>query len=100
MSVLVTLKAEGDPAKLVALNEANPQRIRDVAARGKQAGAIHHAFWANGSTVLVVDEWPDAETFQKFFAASTDIPPIMAESGVTAEPEITFWERIELGDEF
>ena len=100
MSVLMTLKVDGDVAKLIADNQANPQRIQDVSARGKAAGAIHHAFWSNGSTVLVVDEWPDAESFQKFFAAETDIPKIMADAGVTTQPEITFWQRVELGDEF
>lgn len=100
MTVLMTLKVEGDADKLVALSKANPQRLQDVSADGKAHGALHHAFYANGSTIFVVDEWPDEASFQKFFEANTDIPKVMSEVGVTAQPEITFWHKLDTGDDF
>ena len=49
---------------------------------------------------MVVDEWPDAESFQAFFAeARSEIEPLMREIGVTSEPEITFWRKLESHDE-
>ena len=48
---------------------------------------------------MVVDEWPDAESFQRFFEADQpNIGPLMQEVG-TGEPEITFWRKLETGDE-
>jgi hypothetical protein len=48
----------------------------------------------------VVDEWPDAESFQAFFASEQEnIGPLMAQVA-TGEPEITFWRKLETGDDF
>jgi hypothetical protein len=39
---------------------------------------------------MVVDEWPDAETFLRFFAQEQEaIDPLMKQVA-TGEPEITF----------
>lgn len=100
MSVIMTLKVQGDPDKLLANSKANPDLFPGISQRGREYGALHHRFLVSGNTVLVVDEWVDAESFQKFFAASPEIQQIMADAGVTTEPEITFWEKLDLGDEF
>ena len=38
--------------------------------------------------------------FQKFFEASDEIRAIMAEIGVTSEPEVTFWHALDTLDDF
>lgn len=100
MSVIMTLKVRADADKMLANSKDNPDLFPGIAERGREYGALHHRFLVSGDTVLVVDEWPDAESFQKFFAASPEIQKIMADAGVTTEPEITFWETLDLGDEF
>jgi quinol monooxygenase YgiN len=100
MSVFMTLKVQGDPAKLLAIAKDQPELFPSVSARGREHGALHHQFLVSGDTILVLDEWVDAESFQKFFAASPEIQQIMADAGVTTAPEITFWERLDVGDEF
>ena len=49
---------------------------------------MHHRFFANeaGGEVLVVDEWPDAASFMRFFESSPDIGEMMSEAGVTEQP--------------
>jgi hypothetical protein len=48
---------------------------------------------------MVVDEWPDAESFKRFFEGEQDtIGPMMAEV-TTSEPEVTFWRKLETHDE-
>jgi hypothetical protein len=48
---------------------------------------------------MVVDEWPSAESFQQFYAAEeAAIGPLMAELGA-GQPEITFWRKLETGDD-
>lgn len=94
MSVLMILRVAGDPQAFAA----DQAKIKEVAARGAAAGGIRHRFFTNGSEILVVDEWPDAESFQNFFASTPEIPEIMAAAGVTAEPTIEFWERMDVDD--
>ena len=49
---------------------------------------------------MVVDEWPDPESFQSFFAeARSEIEPMMRDVGATSEPEVTFWRKLESHDE-
>ena len=49
---------------------------------------------------MVVDEWPDPETFQHFFEeARPRIEPMMGASGMQGEPEVTFWRKLETGDD-
>ena len=102
MSVLMTLRVKGDPAKLEEFAAADPDKIRGIADRGKQRGAIHHAFYgSDDGEILVLDEWDSAESFQAFFEAEAgEIQPLMQQVGVTAEPEITFWRKLESRDEF
>jgi hypothetical protein len=49
---------------------------------------------------MVVDEWPDEETFHKFFESEPEIKDIMTAAGASGPPEITFWTRLDVGDEF
>ena len=50
---------------------------------------------------MVVDEWPDPESFQAFFAEQQpQIDPIMQEAGITNDPEVVFWRRLETHDEY
>jgi hypothetical protein len=49
--------------------------------------------------VLVVDEWPDEASFQAFFAASPEIQDVIAAAGPSGPPEITFWTKLDTGDE-
>jgi hypothetical protein len=48
---------------------------------------------------MAVDEWPDAESFQAFFdEAQPDIGPVMQATGVTSQPNVTFWRTLETND--
>jgi hypothetical protein len=50
---------------------------------------------------MAVDEWPDAESFQAFFGSvGDDVGFLLGEVGVTGEPEITVWRKLETGDDY
>ncbi len=100
MAVLMTLRVKGDVAKLEQLWKDEPELIRTVGERSKVAGAIHHAFWKGDGEILVVDEWPDEQSFHAFFADSPEIPQIMERCGVTTEPQVEFWSRAKVDDSF
>ena len=48
----------------------------------------------------MTDEWETPEGFQRFFESSPEIPKLMADAGVTSEPEITFWHELDTADRF
>jgi hypothetical protein len=103
MSVIMGLRISVDPDKFLEAANSNPDRLTKISEQAKQHGAIHHAFYANeaGGDVLVVDEWPDAESFQRFFQEMGEpIGQMMQEAGVTSEPRPEFWRELDTPDKF
>ena len=101
MSVIMTLRAKGDPKKLEERAADNPDAIRGIAERAKEHGVIAHRFYGtDDGQIMVVDEWPDPQSFQAFFEQEqSTIQPMMEAVGVTAQPEVTFWRKLETHDE-
>jgi heme-degrading monooxygenase HmoA len=101
MSVIMTFRVNGDPGRLEEAAGANPDAMRALADRAKERGLIAHRFYgSDDGRIMVVDEWPDAESFQAFFEDNRDeIEPMMRDVGATGEPEITFWRKLETHDE-
>jgi quinol monooxygenase YgiN len=101
MSVIVTLRMKGDPKRLEEIASQNPDRVKTIADKGKEAGAIAHRFYgSDDGQIMVIDEWPDAESFQGFFQdQAPNIQPLMQDTGVEGEPVVTIWHKLETGDE-
>ena len=99
MAILMTLKVPADSDKLLQFTKDNPDALRNISDKAKPYGVISHKFYASGGEVLVVDEWPDEASFQAFFAAAPEIQDLMAAAAATAEPEVTFWTKLDTGDE-
>jgi hypothetical protein len=48
---------------------------------------------------MVIDEWPDEESFQRFFDSQQDaIGPLIQQAGVTMEPQVRFWRVLDTPD--
>ena len=101
MSVIMTLRANGDPAQLERRAAGNPDAMRAISDRAKEHGLIALRFYgSDDGQIMVVDEWPDPDSFRAFFEEMrAEIEPLMREVGVTAEPEVTFWRKLESHDE-
>ena len=102
MSVIMGLRMSVNRDSFLQAINSDPARLQEIGERAKQHGAIHHSFYVNpaGDEVLVVDEWPDPESFQRFFEASPDIGAMMGEAGVTSEPHPEFWHELDTPDRF
>jgi hypothetical protein len=102
MSVVMGMRLSVDPGRFDEVVNGNRDRMMAIAERGKQAGAIHHRFYANeaGGEILIVDEWPDADTFKRFFDDATDIGELMQAAGVTERPTPEFWRELDTPDKF
>jgi hypothetical protein len=100
MSVIMTFVAAGDPAELERRAAEDSEAMRSIADRAQEHGLIAHRFYGADGKIMVVDEWPDAESFQRFFEQMRpEIEPMMQAVGVTGEPEITFWRKLDTHDE-
>jgi hypothetical protein len=101
MSVLMTFRIKGDPNILEQKAGENPEAMRSIADRAEENGLIAHRFYgSDDGEIMVVDEWPDAESFQRFFESNrSEIEPMMQIVGATGEPEIKFWRELETHDE-
>jgi heme-degrading monooxygenase HmoA len=101
MSVLMTLRVDGDARALEKFAADDPKAIGDILEEAKPRGLISHHFYGNDREILVVDEWRDEESFQAFFqVASKQIQELMGHAGVNTEPEVMFWHKLETGDDF
>ena len=102
MSVMMGLRIEADPARVEEALNSDPERLKGISQRAKDAGCIHHRFYANDDAgeVLVVDEWPDVESYMRFFENSADIGEVMGEAGVTGRPTPAFYGELDTPDKF
>lgn len=74
--------------------------MQRIAAEGRAAGATRHAFAAGDGEIIVIDEWPDAESFQRFFQNQPEIPRLMQEGGAQGAPEIAIYRKLDTPDIF
>ena len=66
--MIMTLRAHGDPHKLEQRAAQNPDAMRSIMERAKEHGLTAHRFYGSeDGQIMVVDEWPDPESFQRFF---------------------------------
>jgi hypothetical protein len=100
MSVFMILRVQGDPNTLEQYASGNAEMMRQIAEAGRAGGAIHHSFAGGDNEIIVIDEWPDEASFQRFFDTQPDIPRLMQEGGATGAPQISFYRKLDTGDEF
>jgi hypothetical protein len=100
MSVLMTLWAQGDPSAIEARAAADPGAMKSIIELAKSHGCLYHRFYGSEGQILAVDEWESEDGFHAFFAEAGDmIGPIMAAAGVTSDPAISFWRKLDAHDE-
>jgi len=95
MSVLMTLRVSGNPK---AVEATPPEVMQTIIERAKEHGVISHHFYGTDEEILVVDEWTDEASFQKFYDASPDIGDMMQRAGA-GEPSISFWHHLDSHDD-
>jgi hypothetical protein len=97
MSVIMTLVVAGDPKALEQFASDNPERAQSILEAAKRHGLIAHRFYGSddGGSVMVLDEWPDRQSFESFFKEQeSEIRPMFEAAGVTAQIEPTFWREV------
>ena len=99
MSVLVTMKMQGDTEQFRRFLETEGDRLRGLAQSARDAGAIHHRFGVGDGFVVVVDEWDSAESFQRFISSDA-VVAVIGEMGGQGEPMVDITEAVKSPDQF
>jgi heme-degrading monooxygenase HmoA len=100
MAVRVMGRVAVDPGVMEKLFSERKDDFESVHEAAVKAGARHHEFLNAGDAVIILDEWDTAEHFQQFFTSQQKIADLMATAGVTAPPEISFYEIMDSPDKF
>jgi len=100
MSIFMTLRVQGDGARLEQAAEADSTTLQAIVRTAREHGVISHRFYATATEVLVIDEWPNQRAFEAFFQEEGErIKRVMDSAGVTTAPEITFWRKLDTRDD-
>jgi hypothetical protein len=102
MSVIMTLWMMGDPKQLEEHASANHEEMQSILKSAEGHGLIAHRFYGtDDGQIMVIDEWPDPQSFQTFFEENRErIEPLMRAAGAQGEPGINFWRKLETKDEY
>ena len=100
MSVIMTLQVKGDPKQMEDHAAANQDGMRAILEKAREHGVIAHRFYGGDGQIMVIDEWPDPESFQRFFEDQrSQIEAMMQAAGAEGEPTINFWHKLDTHDE-
>ena len=101
VSVFVIVRCTvSDLGKALEWGKANGDIAEDITAYGKSLGQIGHRMLTDGKDLVVIDEWPDADTFNKFFAGAARMGEFLSGAGVTGEPEVTMLDAVDMAGQF
>ncbi len=101
MSVVMTLQVAGDPKAVEQFAVDNTEKTQGILEAAKRHGLIAHRFYGSDDGVMVLDEWPDRQSFESFFQEQeSEIRPMFEAAGVTAQIEPTFWRELATQDAY
>jgi hypothetical protein len=103
MSVIMVQEIAADPNGLAQFASANGETVQSILEAAKNHGLIAHRFYGSedGSKVLVLDEWPDRESFESFAEEqAAQIEPMFEAARATEISEPTFWRELTTHDAF
>ena len=100
MSVLITVKFQGDTDMFRQALADRADEFVKASDASRVAGAIHHRFGVGDGFVMVFDEWDSFEHFEQFFS-NPDLHAFIGSVGADATPpEITVSEAVASPDQF
>jgi heme-degrading monooxygenase HmoA len=103
MPVIMVQEVAADPNGLEQFAAANQETVRAVIEAAKNRGLIAHRFYGSedGTKVLIVDEWPDRESFEAFEKEQApQIEPMFKAASLTDASEPTYWRELTTYDAF
>ena len=101
MSVMVIAGfTVSDVGKALDYARSNAEIPEEITAYGKSLGQIGHRMTTDGQDLVVIDEWPDADTFNTFFTGATRMGEFLVGAGIVGEPEVTILDAVDVPGTF
>jgi hypothetical protein len=103
MPVLMVQEIAADPNALEQFAAANEDAVRAILEAAKKHGVIAHRFYGSedGKKVLIVDEWPNRESFESFAEEQApQIEPMFKAASGTGVSEPIYWRELRTHDAF
>ena len=103
MPVIMVQELAADPHELEQFAAANKETVRAILEAAKKHGLTAHRFYGSedGKKVLIVDEWPDRESFESFAEEQApQIEPMFKAASGTEVSEPTYWRELTTYDAF
>lgn len=101
MSVIVVARfSVSDVGKAAEWARAHAEVPEDITAYGKGLGQIGHRMFTDGKDLVVIDEWPDADTFNTFFAGAKRMGEFLSGAGIVGEPEVRILDPLDVPGTF
>jgi quinol monooxygenase YgiN len=91
MSVIVIAHMTVEPGNVEKLFHERKAEFEGIRKDAEAAGAKHHQWGFGDGTVVIIDEWTDAASFEKFFG-DTRIAGLMQAAGVQGPPTVEILE--------
>ena len=92
MSVIVIAHLTVEPGNLEKLWRERKDVFEAIRETAEGVGAKHHQWGFGDGEVVIIDEWVDGASFQKFFDGDTRIAGLMQEAGVQGPPRVEVLE--------
>jgi quinol monooxygenase YgiN len=100
MSVVITVTFPVSAEVVENMVDDHREMMMSIVEDGRRQGCLHHAFAADpDGRWTAIDEWPDEESFQRFFAGQQDIPKLVAAFGA-GEPTVAVHRLMDTPDRF
>ena len=101
MPVIMVQEVAADPQGLEQFAAANQETVGAILEAAKKHGLTAHRFYGSedGKKVLIVDEWPDQESFESFAAEQApQIEAMFEAASGTGPSEPTYWRELTTND--
>jgi hypothetical protein len=96
MSVVVIARfPTDDSAKALEWARAHSDIPEEITAHGKTLGQIGHRILLGEKELVVIDEWPNEESFHTFFSEAPRMQEFLSGAGLSSDPVISIHHAVE-----
>jgi hypothetical protein len=101
LSVVVIARfPTADPGKGVEWATAHPEIPEEITAYAKTLGQIGHRILVGEDELVVIDEWPNEEIFQRFFSNAPRMGEFLSGAGLSSDPQISILQVVHVPGTF
>ena len=96
MSVVVIARfPTNDPVKALEWAQAHPDIPDEITTYGKTLGQIGHRILLGEKELVVIDEWPNEESFHTFFSEAPRMHEFLSGAGLSSDPVVSILQAVE-----